>query len=272
MRLQIASDLHLEYFQDQWPGFRLIEPHPEAEALALAGDIAHAAEAVALFADWPVPVIYVSGNHEPYDADRIAVVAALRREAQGTPVHFLENDWVGIGGVRFLGATLWTDFSLLPGEQEAAIQRAQDRRSDYKRIGFGDRLLRARDTVALHAESRAFFSSVLDRPFSGRTVVITHHAPHGRSLTPDWAQSIQGTPFAADCSELFGKVDLWVHGHVHHSRDYSMGGARIVANPCGYLEQVRATGYPRAFRMDGSLGVASDWENSGFNPSLLIDV
>ena len=71
MRIQLMSDLHLEVH----PHFRP-EPAPGADLLVLAGDIgAYQARnqvqdadfGLSLFADWPVPVVYVPGNHE-YDA------------------------------------------------------------------------------------------------------------------------------------------------------------------------------------------------------------
>jgi predicted phosphodiesterase len=69
MKIQLASDLHLEFLARDFPGERLITPAPDADVLILAGDIAVGAEAVELFADWPVPVLYVAGNHESYGRD-----------------------------------------------------------------------------------------------------------------------------------------------------------------------------------------------------------
>lgn len=64
MRIQLASDLHLEPLTDRFPGERVVAPAPDADLLVLAGDIANGLDGVRLFADWPVPVLYVMGNHE----------------------------------------------------------------------------------------------------------------------------------------------------------------------------------------------------------------
>ena len=58
MKLQLLSDLHLEteVFDP--------EPAPGAELLVLAGDIDAGWTGLQRFADWPVPVIFVPGNHE----------------------------------------------------------------------------------------------------------------------------------------------------------------------------------------------------------------
>lgn len=37
----------------------------------------------------------------------------IRDEAQGSDIHLLESDTFEMGGYRFFGATLWTDFALL---------------------------------------------------------------------------------------------------------------------------------------------------------------
>ena len=58
MRLQLLSDLHLES-EDFDP-----LPAPGAEVLVLAGDIDAGWDGLAAFAGWPVPVLYVPGNHE----------------------------------------------------------------------------------------------------------------------------------------------------------------------------------------------------------------
>ena len=55
MKLQIASDLHLEFLQRLFPGERLMSPAYSADLLVLAGDIANGTEAIELFRDWPVP-------------------------------------------------------------------------------------------------------------------------------------------------------------------------------------------------------------------------
>lgn len=74
MRLQLLSDLHLE----SNPGFTP-EPAPDADLLVLAGDIGSYQSGSALstlddpdfglgrfspLRGWPVPVLFVPGNHE----------------------------------------------------------------------------------------------------------------------------------------------------------------------------------------------------------------
>ena len=81
MKLQLASDLHLEFLQ-RFPGERLITPAPNADVLILAGDISNGTDAIGLFDSWPVPVVYVAGNHEFYGNHWAGLREKLRREAR----------------------------------------------------------------------------------------------------------------------------------------------------------------------------------------------
>ena len=64
VKIQLASDLHFEFLQREFPGERLISPAYGADLLVLAGDIGNGTQAIELFRDWPVPVLFLAGNHE----------------------------------------------------------------------------------------------------------------------------------------------------------------------------------------------------------------
>jgi predicted phosphodiesterase len=68
-------------------------------------------------------------------------------------------------------------------------------------------------------------------------VVVTHHAPHPKSVEPYreshlpmWAPGF----YASDLTWLIERhrPDLWVHGHIHVPVDYVVDRTRIVSNPC----------------------------------------
>ena len=69
IRIQIASDLHLEMFRKPFPNWYRVDrlEADRADLLVLAGDIHNGVEAIRCFADWPIPVLYVPGNHEYYE-------------------------------------------------------------------------------------------------------------------------------------------------------------------------------------------------------------
>jgi predicted phosphodiesterase len=239
VRIQLASDLHLEFLQRTFPRERLIAPAHGADLLVLAGDIANGLQAIELFGDWPVPVVYVSGNHEFYGRSFDQLRVDLRRAARGTSLRFLDNDCLDMGGVRFLGATLWTDYRLpLNRTQRQLMQAAEQGLNDHRVIKTQEGVFSAARALEEHEQSRRWLQRQLAAPYEGRTVVVTHHAPHPLSVHPRYAGDALNAAFASDLTELLPLASLWVHGHVHDSFDYDIDGCRVVANPLGYVRDV----------------------------------
>ena len=86
--------------------------------VVLAGDIAAQLSGL----DWAAsqsafagkPIVYVIGNHECYGTEFLAMRTKIRRRAEalqqaGHEIFVHDNDALVLGGVRFLGSTLWTD-------------------------------------------------------------------------------------------------------------------------------------------------------------------
>jgi hypothetical protein len=112
MKLHVLSDLHLE-FDARHPPWA--PPATGADVVILAGDIHNGTGGI----DWAeqafagTPVIYVPGNHEFYGMRHGPALTRLKARAVQSPnVRVLDEDELLIDGVRFLGATLWTDFAL----------------------------------------------------------------------------------------------------------------------------------------------------------------
>ena len=246
MKIQILSDLHLE--QDPYCPKRI-----NADVLVLAGDIAKGIDALSFIARWyaDTPVLYVAGNHEFYGGSLQDTYRALRRVTQGTHVHFLEKDEIVINGVRFLGATLWTDFDLFDKQRDQALLEANLCMNDFDARIRWDALdgprFRAEDSVRLHLETRAWLNQKMATAFDGPTVVITHHAPSIKSIAMRYRKNhLVTAAYASDLETLAQQADLWIHGHTHRAVDYHIGKCRVVSNPRGYF--CEGTGYdPECF-------------------------
>lgn len=173
-------------------------------------------------------------------------------------MHFLQNDTVVIGGVRFLGCTLWTDYALDGSTDDDvawAMANADGRLNDHRVIAWrrlpayeGFPASKARE---LHYRSRNWLQSQFMTPHEGPTVVVSHHAPHPNSVNRRWKGSGLNPAFASDLSKLIelGQPQLWVHGHMHDSCDYRVSETRVICNPKGY-----------------------DTENLAFDPQLIVEV
>jgi predicted phosphodiesterase len=234
MKLNILSDLHL--------GFEAFErPVNDADVVVLAGDIARPRQAVSWASGFDKPVLYVPGNHEFYGSSIDGTVAELERLCRGTNVHLLEDRAVVLGGVRFLGTTLWSDFRLFgTGERKsAAMAEAKRLLRDFSRIALSessDAVFTPEDCAALCGRHADWLESTLATPHDGPTVVITHHAPSPGSIHPRFAGSLLNACFVSDFEHLLGeeRSQLWIHGHTHDSFDYQVRRTRVVCNPRGY--------------------------------------
>lgn len=261
MRIRLLSDLHLEH-SHRHPPFVL--PDADADVVVLAGDIDNGTRAI----DWAEktfpdrPVLYVPGNHEYYDADMQSAIVELRARAeQSSNVRLLDNAEVILDRVRFLGSTLWTDFDLFGREEMAeAMRQSLHYVVDFRAIRVGDGRLTPQQTVDLHRQAVDFLEAGLARPFAGKTVVITHHAPHPGSVHPRWNGNRVNAAFVSDLTRLMGTPALWMHGHTHDSFDYVVRGTRVLANPMGY--RTSGTG--------ASPQVVT--ENSRFDPALVAEI
>ncbi|BDT61312.1 phosphatase [Massilia varians] len=240
MRLLILSDLHLEVWRDHGPRIDVSISRPDV--VILAGDIHTKFRAPSWAAQnfSGIPIVYVAGNHEYYGEAIEKTGDAIAQECMRYPsVHYLDCAEYIYDDVRFLGATLWTDFALFsPDRKWSAMLDAKAAMNDYQRIKVataGYRKLHPQDTARLHSAQRIWLQEKLDEPFAGHTVVVTHMAPSMRSVAPKYAADPVSAAFASNLDDLVGRANVWVHGHTHSSFDYEVEGCRVVANPLGYL-------------------------------------
>ena len=239
MRIRIHSDLHLEFAP-------FVPPPSDADVIVLAGDIDNGAAGIEWAREtFEKPVLYLAGNHEYYEGEFEAVQEAMGAAARRLAVELLDCSEVVVDGVRFLGCTLWTDYSLAPqAERPAAIEAARKLNPDYQLIRWGFRAFAPEDAIALCARHRAWLVAALAVPFPGKTVVITHFAPHPHSIAPTYFGNRANPGFVLDLAEMMGSAVLWIHGHTHTFFDYRARGTRVICNPRGY------PGEPTGFRPD----------------------
>ncbi|SDM05083.1 Calcineurin-like phosphoesterase [Oryzisolibacter propanilivorax] len=256
MNIQLLSDLHLET-QPQFAA----SPAAHADVLVLAGDIgsyqrgsrlADGNFGLARFsplpqhAGWPVPVLYVPGNHE-YDAlDFDAAHARLRATCDRLGIVWLERNSVVLDGVRFVGTTLWSDFDALADARKRQRAKAYRAANYYLEKTGGTRHGAPFLAEAVRAQALAcqdWLRAALARPHAGPTVAVTHFAPSLRSADPRYGLTPGTAGFCNALDDLLPAADLWLHGHLHAPSDYvatgprpdgTSGRCRVVANPLGY--------------------------------------
>ncbi len=236
-KIHIRSDDHHEFYRGEggW------HPIPEAaDMIILAGDIDIGVAGIQWAATLGKPVLYIPGNHEYYTHNIDALDLEMRALATTTDnVTFLQNDLHVIGGTRFLGSTLWTDYNVF-GQPKVGKSYAESSLSDHRLITWGNEstptYFAPEDAQKLHNRSKYWLINELSKPWNGKTVVITHHAPHRSSIDPKFEKDPLTPAFASDLADVISNFDiqLWIHGHMHDAADYSVNGTRVLCNPMGY--------------------------------------
>ena len=246
MKLLVYSDLHLD--------IRSFDPvlsdgsrvDDGVDLVILAGDIDEKTRGIR-WARETFPdkgILYVLGNHEYYGHHWTRLLDDAREAANTYDVELLEADGIDIGGIRFLGCTMWTDFELY-GDRRIAMRLAKSSMNDYQFIKMSrtpefywvhGKMLVPELTVRRHRGSVDWLESKL-KGDPAKTVVITHHAPHLLSIPELYKTDLLRAAYASDLTRLMGKAGLWIHGHIHTSRDYVVNGTRIVCNPRGYCHK-----------------------------------
>lgn len=252
MRCHYISDLHLETQDFPW---RL----PRGDVLIVAGDLAHASaldpactdkysqamrSRVLRFTDAAMRnfrhVLLVAGNHDHYDGHFDETVPGLRRALPGVTV--LDDECVELNGVRFFGSTLWTDFR---GANPDAMNGVRRRLGEYffvkvrETASGADAVSKFKPEHALAAFERARrkLSGTVSGNDGRATIVITHHAPSGKGLSPNHVGNGLDCAYASDLDDeisAFDRVPFWVHGHTHTRRSYRIGGTTVLANCRGF--------------------------------------
>ncbi len=256
MRIQLLSDLHLE------TETFAAQPAPGAELLVLAGDIDSTWRELDQFGDWPVPVLFVAGNHEFDRRELDDAWPALHARCHSLGITALEKQScvrTGSDGrrIRFVATTRWSDFDLFgAAERERAMRAA----TYYVKVMRATQHGAVFDPDAVRTEALAcgaWLATELQRaPDTATdaadgawdaTVVVTHYAPSLRSADARYGKQPGTASFCNADDALLPHADLWIHGHLHCRHDYRVphagGQTRVVCNARGHSRKSEADHY-----------------------------
>jgi predicted phosphodiesterase len=230
LKIQIASDLHIEQFDETPDPSDLITP--AADVLILAGDVGslYRYEQLQHFlyelCQGFKHVLYIPGNHEFYyvrNSHRLTMDAlrarlySLQRSIRN--LYVLERKSVIINDVKIVGATLWSNPLI---EVPRYIVRIH---------GIDTEMYRE-----MHKEDLRFVEDSLNEEDDKRTLVVTHYTPSFDTLRDCHRKKVKHHSLYASNLErlLDGRAQTWVCGHVHSNFDYvTGGGTRVVGNQVG---------------------------------------
>jgi len=237
MKLQYASDLHLEFPANK-DFLKRNALQPTGEILVLAGDIVpfHVMDKhqdfFSFVSDHFKATYWLPGNHEYYYFD-VADKCGTLQESIRDNVFLVNNTSMVHDEIKLIFSTLWSKIS--PGHQWS-IERGMN---DFHVIKYKGKRFSAEPYNQLHAESLAFIQEAIKTNPDEQALVFTHHCPTFLHYPPQYKGSVLNEAFAVELFDLIetSKITAWIYGH-HHSNipEFRIGQTKMLTNQLGYVQ------------------------------------
>jgi predicted phosphodiesterase len=230
MRIGYMSDIHLRFNKD-YEAF-IATQAPSVDVQIIAGDVIDGIFDLdllrSLFRRFPMPLVFVPGNHEffqkeihPFETERR--LKSLEREFPNLHV-LISESWQVPEGPRIVGATMWY----------RATPEMSWRHGTWADFRF------VQDIIAYTNERFAVDNDLLINVKEG-DVVVTHMLPSWKCVDPRFEGAKTNELFVRNVEPIIrdNKPSVWIHGHTHSPVDTWVGETHILCNPRG---TIRAAG------------------------------
>jgi hypothetical protein len=260
MRVDLCSDLHLEFGDLELPGGDILIISGDACEARYLDKSAYGPDSVHFAFEDPRKkkgrfyrffeeecakyrkTIMVMGNHEHYGGRFDRTYDQIRNNLPAH-VQLMEKETVEIDGVLFIGATLWTDCNRGDGLTMFHLKSSMN---DYRVITMKNgsiyHKLTPERTGEEHMRTKEYIEQVLrnnrEREAPLPVVVVTHMAPSKLSIKPEYENDhLMNGGYSSDLSQLMldhPEILAWHHGHTHDEFKYQIGNTWVLCNPRGY--------------------------------------
>jgi len=238
MKLQYASDLHLEFPANK----EYLKQHPlqpKAEVLVLAGDIVPFSvmdkfkDFFSYLSDHFETTYWLPGNHEYYRFD-IAEKSGVLHEKIHNNVFLVNNTAVVHHNAKLIFSTLWSKIST---GYQWEIERSLNDFHVIKNKGFR---FSAEAYNQFHKQCLDLVQTEIDNNTEEQLLVFTHHCPTFLNYPEQYKGSPLNEAFAVELHKMIesSAIDYWVYGH-HHSNipAFNIGKTKLITNQLGYVQQ-----------------------------------
>jgi len=237
MRIQYASDLHLEFSANS--SYLKLNPlKPTGDILILAGDIGYLGDdnySKHPFWDWASEnyeqVIIALGNHEFYKYYDISTLQDGFFGEVRPNVRYYYNAVVQLPDIDIIVSTLWAHI------ESQNADYTENYISDFKRILYNGALLSFSEFNKEHKRCLEFTQNAVSSSNAPTKIVVTHHVPSFQMLSPEFVGSRANGAFTVELSDYIEQsgIDYWIYGHSHRNMDVTIGKTQCVCNQLGYV-------------------------------------
>jgi DNA repair exonuclease SbcCD nuclease subunit len=249
MRLQYASDLHLEFKANT----SYLQENPlsvKGDILILAGDIM-LFEKNALtqhpFFDWCADnfreTYIIPGNHEYYNGTELSESLTGYEYFLRPNVRYLNNKSIVIGQTELFFTTLWCVIDM------TQLMPVKIGVTDCHRIIYESRRFNSQDYETVHHHCLSWLRESLNQSLAAQKVVVTHHCPTDRFQDPRFIESTISSAFVVRMDSFIEQscADYWIFGHTHYNGGEALiGKTKLLCNQLGYVHH----GEHRSFKAD----------------------
>ena len=239
MKIQYASDLHLEFAENR----DYIENGgitPVGDVLVLAGDVSYLGDRKMMkrrFFDWCAEhfreTFIVPGNHEFYHGYDIAQTVEDFEFEYRDNVRYLNNSSVMLDDTELFFTTLWTKISPLH------MWEIQMGMNDFKHGRLAGARFFAHDVDGLHQRCLEWLDSALKASTAAHKLIVTHHCPTLRDAFNGYPGGVLNTAFQVDLDTFIEHcgADYWIYGHTHFDggSGSKIGDTILLCNQLGYV-------------------------------------
>ena len=255
MKIQIVSDIHLEFYNYK-KSYNILKP--AGDILCILGDLCccnktESRKIITFFEGISRRykfILWVPGNHEYYSESKRKAESARTIDNRCYKIcdkfdniYYLKKKSFSVKAGRktyhFIGTTLWT---YIPDEMKKKIGRMM---SDYESIFTTDdgalRKITCDDVNKWHLSERKFLRDEIRKKKKSEQdiiIVLTHHKPF--CSPDDYDDECESMAYESDQSKLLksGKIKYWFYGHTHrHLKLTRVYKTIIASNPKGYPYQ-----------------------------------
>lgn len=246
MRIQFASDFHLE-FVENFNYLQALNIDAAGDVLVLAGDVfvmSKESSEFEQFCDWCSTnfkhTFIVPGNHEYYGGKDIESTITDWELPLRHNVKVMNNRSVVIGGVEFFFTTLWARVE--PANEEIVNKYMPE----CSLAMYKGRSFKANDYTEVHERCMQWLNGALVASTAAHKVVVTHHCPvpvedpryESNGLSSAFVNQMED--YVAACG-----ADAWMFGHTHYNgaRGMQLGNTVLCTNQLGYVTKGVCDGF-----------------------------